>query len=39
MDVLDAAHINATLRHSQGASIKAACGQLRFSERTESDHE
>jgi len=39
IDVLDAAHINATLRHSQGASIKAACGQLRFSGRTESDHE
>jgi len=32
IDVLQSAHINATLRHSQGASIKAACGQLRFPE-------
>ena len=37
MDMLDAAHINATLRHSQGASIKAACGQLRFPQTTETN--
>lgn len=35
IEVLEAAHINATLRHSKGASIKAACGQLRFPQAKE----
>jgi len=30
IDILQRAGINATLRNSRGASIKAACGQLRF---------
>ena len=30
IDTLNNAHINATLRNSKGASLKAACGQLRF---------
>ncbi len=34
MDTLAAAHINTTLRHSQGSSLAAACGQLRFPERS-----
>lgn len=34
INVLGNAHINATLRYSQGTSLKAACGQLRFPETT-----
>ncbi len=30
IETLNNAHINATLRKSKGASLKAACGQLRF---------
>jgi adenine C2-methylase RlmN of 23S rRNA A2503 and tRNA A37 len=33
IDTLENAHINTTLRRSQGASLKAACGQLRFAKR------
>lgn len=33
MDVLNRAGINATLRHSKGGSVNAACGQLRASHR------
>ena len=33
IDTLENAHINTTLRRSQGASQKAACGQLRFAKR------
>ncbi len=33
IEILQQSHINTTLRDSQGASLQAACGQLRFSKR------
>ena len=34
-EALQQAHINVTLRNSQGTQLKAACGQLRFSKNDE----
>jgi 23S rRNA (adenine2503-C2)-methyltransferase len=34
MEIMSNAHINTTLRNSQGATLKAACGQLRFAKRS-----